>query len=137
MAAAAQQPAEELDGVAAHVECHAAAAATCVEKPAGVGPVVLFRLLDQMDFAERAFVDQLLEPHVLGREAKLLGITQHYAGPFAGGDHPVALGEVHRHRLFDDDVLAGFGGQACRLAVQVVGQAEHDQVDLAEVQEAR
>ena len=58
-------------------------------------------------------------------------------GPLAGGDHPVALGQVQGHRLLDDDVLARLGGQAGRLAVQVVGQAEHDQVDLGEVEQRR
>ena len=58
-------------------------------------------------------------------------------GTVAGGNHPVALGEVHRHWLFDDDVLAGFRGQACRFAVQVIREAEHHEIDLAEVQEGR
>src|SRR5262249_37809139 len=69
---AAQQPAEELDGMAAHVHGNAAAGTAHVPEPAGVRAVVLLGLLDEMDLAESALVDELLEPDVLWREAELL-----------------------------------------------------------------
>src|ERR1017187_4316365 len=88
--AIAEQPAKELDGVATHVEGDSAAAATGVEEPGRVGAVVLLRLLHEVNLAESAFTDQLLEPDVLGREAQLFGITQEHPGPLTNGDHPVA-----------------------------------------------
>ena len=131
----AEHPAEELDRVAAHVHRHPAAAAPGVVEPAGVRPVVLLGLLDQVDPAERPSSTSCLEPDVLRSEAELLGVAEHHPGSLAGGDHPVALGQAQGHRLLDDDVLAGQGGLEGRLAVQVVGQAEHDQVDLRTVVE--
>ena len=43
----------------------------------------------------------------------------------AGRDHPVALGHVHRHRLFAEHVLAALGGGDGLLRVQADGRREH------------
>src|SRR5262249_4992022 len=62
---AAQQPAKELDRVAPHVHRDTAPAAPHVPEPAGVRPVVLLALLDEVDSAEGTLVDQLLQADVL------------------------------------------------------------------------
>ena len=108
--------------MAAHVEGDSPAAAACVEKPARVRPVMFLRLLDEVDLAQGSFVDQLFEPDVFWGEAKLLGVSEHHAGPLAGGDHAVAFREVEGHGLLDDDVLARRRRLAGHLAMQVVGE---------------
>jgi hypothetical protein len=105
----AQQPAEELDRVAAHVHRHPAAAAAHVPEPGGVWTVVLLRLLHQVDPAQRPLIDELLEADVLGREAQLLGVHELDLGLAAGVDHAVGLGEIKAEGLLADDVLAGRG----------------------------
>ena len=100
-----------------------------------MGAVVLLRLLDQMHLSECPFRDQLLETNILGCETQLFGIAEDDAGPLASGDHPVAFGEIQRHRLFDDDVFAGFGRQAGDFAMQVIGDAQDDQVNFLEVEQ--
>src|SRR3954453_3424143 len=93
----------------AHAKGDAPPAAPRVIKPTGVRTVMLLRLLDEVDGSQRAFVDQLLEADVLGREAQLLGVAESDAGPLAGRDHPVAFRDVEGHRLLDADVLPRLG----------------------------
>ena len=100
-----------------------------------MGTVVLLRLLDQVNFSQRAFVYQLLEPEILGCETQLLGIPQHDPSPLAGGDHPVAFREVQGHRLFHHHVLPRLGRAAGHLAMQVVGDPENHEVDVLEVEQ--
>ena len=133
----AEHPAEELDGVAAHVHGHAAAGSLDVPEMRGVRAVVLLRLLQERGPAQRAGIQQLLEADVLGGEAQLLGIHQLHAGRAAGRDHPVGLGQVQAQRLLDHDVLAGRGGIEHDLAMQMIGNADHHQLDLRPRQQAR
>src|SRR5207247_1019119 len=63
----AQQPAEELESVTAHVERHAAARTLHVPEPRRVRPVVLLGLLDEVGPAQRPLVEEPLQPHVLRR----------------------------------------------------------------------
>ena len=130
----AEHPAGELDTMAAHVQHHATAAPGHIPKPGSMGTIVLLRLLDEIDGAQRTLIDQLLEPDILGSKAQFLGIHQLHTGSIARGDHAIALLETGRHRLFNDDVFAGGGGRLRRFTMEVVWQAEHDQVDLLHLQ---
>src|SRR5690606_25718198 len=67
-----EDPASELDGVAAHVEQDATARQADVPEPRRVRPVVLLALLDEEHIAERPLVDEPLGAHILRREAQHL-----------------------------------------------------------------
>ena len=121
--------------MAAHVREHAAAGAIDIPEVGRVGAVVLLRLLDQGRAAERAGVEQRLHPHILRREAHLLGIHEEHAGILAGGDHAVGLGHAQAHGLLQHDVLAGSGAVQHQRAVGVVGRADRHHVDIVVLQQ--
>ncbi len=123
-------PARELDPVAAHVHEHPAAGALGIPEPARVRPEVLLALAHEIHRPQRALVGQLLRPHVLGREAQLLGVHQEHSRLRAGGDHLVGLRQRARERLLADHVLAGRRGRNRDVAMQVVGGADADDVDV-------
>src|SRR5262249_37172921 len=75
-ARASEDPAGELDRMAAHVHQHAAPGEIGVPEPVGVWTVVTFGLLHQVHPPQRALVRELLRPDVLWREAQLLGVHQ-------------------------------------------------------------
>ena len=83
----------------------------------------------------RAGVHELFGPHVLGREAQLLGVHEQHSGVGAGRDHPVGLGHGGAQGFLADDVLARLGRVATGLAVQVVGQRQHHHVHLVQLQQ--
>src|SRR6516165_5164728 len=72
----AVDPASELNAVTGHVHEHPAASQFRIPEPIRVRPVMLLRLPDQVDLSERTFVSKLFCPHILRREADLLGIHQ-------------------------------------------------------------
>jgi len=72
----AEDPAGELDAVAAHVEQDAAARAVYIPEPGHVWSGMLFALFDQEGLADGPFLDELFGPHVLGGEAQLLGVHE-------------------------------------------------------------
>ena len=121
--------------MAAHVREHAAAGAIDIPEVGRMGAVVLLRLLDEGRAAKRTGVEQRLHPHVLRREAHLLGIHEEHAGVLAGGDHAVGLGHAQAHGLLQHDVLACSGAVQHQRAVSVVGRADHHHVDIVALQQ--
>ena len=125
---ARQHPPEELEGVATHVERHAAAGPIGVPEPRRVRPIVLLRLLHHVDVAQRPLVGELLEPHVLGREAELLGVHELDARSVARVDHGIGVSKVQAEGLLADDVLPRLGRRDGRFGVQVVRQSQDDKI---------
>lgn len=116
--------------MATHVHRDSAAGALDVAELSSVRSVVLFQLLEQRGASWRARIEQLFQAHVFWREAQLFSIHQLHVVLAAGGDHPVGLGEVQTKRLFDHRVFAGRRGGQHRLAVQMIGHAADDHLDL-------
>jgi hypothetical protein len=90
---------------------------------------VAFQVPHVVDVAQGALLHQLFDADVLGREAEVLAVHQDHALLAAAPDHAVALGEVQRHRLVDEDVFAGGGRVQRHLAVEVVRAGDGDGVD--------
>src|SRR5437879_2256409 len=102
----AEQPAEELERMTAHVHSHTAAGVLHFPDASCVRHIVLLTLLDHVWLAQRSLVEQALEADVLRRGTQLLGVHQLDSAALAGGDHAVGLVEVHAQWLLADDVLA-------------------------------
>ena len=128
-------PTEELNRVATHVEGHASAGAVHVPEMRGVGPVVLFALLEQDWFPQGAFVKELFQADVLGGEAQFLRVHEFDSGPGASLNHLVRLPQVEAKRLLTDHVLARGCGVHRGLTVQVVRDTDDDHIDLVHLQE--
>src|SRR5207244_6807219 len=102
----AQDPARELDAVTAHIKENAAAAAVRVPEPIGMGTGMFLALLDQVHFAQSAFVDKLLGADVLRREAEFLRVHELHAGLVASGDHLFRLLQVHAQLFFANEMIS-------------------------------
>ena len=64
---------------------------------------------DHEDLPQLAAREKLLHLHVLGIDAHLPRQGERHAGALHGGDDALALGHGERHRLLEDDLLAGRG----------------------------
>ena len=127
----AVDPAGELDAVAAHVHQHAAARPLGIPEPVGVRAEVLLALADQVHRAERALVGELLRPHVLRREAELLGVHQERRPPvLQAAIISSASASVRASGFSQITCLPADGGRDRDVAVQVVGGADADDVDV-------
>ena len=62
---------------------------------------------------------------------------EHPSGPPGGLDHAIGLGQRDRHRLVDDDVLAGLERLHGQVGVGVVRGRDHDQIDVGGRDELR
>ena len=60
---------------------------------------------------------------------------QQAVGFFCRGDHPLAIGQPQRHRLFAEHVLAGFQRANGNVGMQECGQRDVDKLDLRVVQQ--
>ena len=86
--------------------------------------------LDERRLAERARIQELLQPHILWGEAKLLGIHQLHIRLACGIDHLISLSHVEAEGFLDDNVLTRLSSRYHDFAVQVVGNANHHHVDI-------
>ena len=66
----------------------------------------------------------------------MLGLADHELDVVVGGgfDHVVALLEAERHRLFDEDMLAGVAGVDGEAVVQLMAQHDSHGFDLVVLQ---
>ena len=80
--------------------------------------------------AQRPGVQQLFQPDIFRRETEFFGVHQLYFRLLAGGDHPIGLGQVETEGFLHNDVLAGRGGIQSNLAMQGIGNPDHDHIDV-------
>ena len=132
---AAEHPAEELNGMAAHIHRHATPGTLHIPEMCGVRAVMFLGLLEQHGMTERAAVEQLLQADILGSKAQFLRIHQLDLGSAAGGEHLVGLRQAQAHRFLEDDMLARSRGVQSDFAVQVVWNPEDHQVNLIQIEQ--
>ena len=90
------------------------------------------RRVEVLRLADPALPHEVDHPQVDLLEVQAVGDHQLDAVLGAGGDHPLALGGGHRHRLLAQDVDAGARGANRILRVLRVGQRDVDRVDVLE-----
>jgi hypothetical protein len=96
----------------------------------GVRAGVRLARTDGQHLADRAGLDHVARAHHVGREHLGLGVAVHDAG-LADDPHDLCrLVPGARERLRAHDRLAGRGGDADRIEVQVVGEPDDDELDL-------
>ena len=136
---AAVDPERGVEAVGEEVAGDAGAGGLDVEAPgAGAalgdvgrdGPVLQELGAVVVDAAELAGVDDLLDQGDGGHAAVVVADEVGDAGLLDGGDHRLAFGGGAGEGLFGDDGLAGFGGGDGDLGVEVVGDADVDEVDV-------
>ncbi len=98
--------------------------------------IVFFGLFDGVDLARMPLRRPLLEVNAVFRCKKHSSSAwREQLGMLTGSNHLVALGQVHGHWLFDDDVFAGLRGLARDGAMQVVRKSEYDQLEVLDVEQ--
>jgi hypothetical protein len=128
--AAAEQP-RDVDLVRHLVE-EDAAALRRVEFLGAARPVEIVRVVPRRDHAETAqFARRDCRAHGADRRIECVGVAGHevHAGLLHRGDDRVAVGERQRHRLFQDDVLAGGGGETRMFGMKLVRRRDVDRID--------
>ena len=80
-------------------------------------------------------VEQRLHPHVLRREAHLLGIHEEHAGILAGGDHACRPRPCSGTWASPARRACCSGAVQHQRAVSVVGRADHHHVDIVALQQ--
>ena len=83
------------------------------------------------DVADGALLDKLLRLDDLRPVLGVLGEHEHSAGLLGGGENAVTRRQRGRHRLLQDDVLAGRKGLDSQRLVQVVGRQDVHGVEVA------
>ena len=126
--ALAHEVADDLDAVAAEVDDRAAAGQATVPEPGAVRPGMGLAGADPGDVADRAVLDRLDRLERLRRVAQVLEVAAEDAGLLDRLEHPARLLGRPTERLGAQDGLAGRGRQPDRLLVEVVRQADDDDV---------
>jgi hypothetical protein len=108
-----REPAEQVDPVDPLVDERPARHLTRIREPsrrAGAVPILGDRpsadVMQQDDVADVPRVDPRLDVRA-SQPADALERQARHAGGFDRLDHAIGLGQVHRHRLAEDDVLTG------------------------------
>ena len=136
---AAVDPERGVEAVGEEVAGDAGAGGLDVEAPGagaalgdvgGDGPVLQELGAVVVDAAELAAVDHLLDEGDGGHAAVVVADEVGDAGLLDGGDHLLAFGGGAGEGLFGDDGLAGLGGGDGDLGVEVVRDADVDEVDV-------
>ncbi len=107
--------------------------ASCrLREPAGWAPADVHAVAAGLHhLAELTGVDPLAQSAHVGMESPAVSHHQPRPGGFGRGHHQLALGRVHRHRLFHQHVLSRLEEGDRLRRVQGVGCGDHDRVDLA------
>ena len=88
---------------------------------------MLLGLLEHIDLAHSAALDEVAHALVLRGKAELLGVHEVDAVGLALGNHLVRLLQRHGQGLLDDDVLTAAGSLEAGLIVGIVGHTDvHD-----------
>lgn len=122
------------DGVAAHVEQHAAPGTIHIPEPGRVRAEMLLTLFDEEEGRPIASFSPVPAPNVLGNKAEFLGVHQQNAGLPACRDHAIRFLERPAQWFLNDDVLAG-GRRGDHLGMQVVRDRHRDDVDILAVEQ--
>ena len=118
-----------VERVDADIHQRAAAGEFFVETPLAGSFIETEGGFDGLDLADGAGANEIDGLEVGGLEVAAIGDHELDVGGFAGGDHPLTLGDIDGHGLFAEDVLAGLGRANGEVGVHGVGQRDVDGVD--------
>ena len=126
--ALADEAPDDLDAVATEVDDRAAAGQPAVPEPGAVRPRMRLTRPDPGDVADRPVLDRRDCLQALRRVAEVLEIATEHARLLNGVEHPPCLRRRPTERLRAEDGLAGRGSQPDRFFVEVVREADDDDV---------
>ena len=126
----ADEGADDLDAVAAHVDDGAAAGLLEVPEPRAVRPRVRLARADPQDIAQGPALHRRDGLQRLRGIDEVFEVAVEDAGLFDEIEHPLRLFGRAPERLRAKHGLAGFGGELHSLLVQMVRHADHDDVRL-------
>src|SRR5580765_2880815 len=127
---AAADQAHDIDVVRSLIEHYAATHGQFVSHARTVHELVVVPSMDHAELAELAALDNFSDLSDRRIEAMRVAAQQLHAIFFRRFVHSVALRDRRRHRLFDDHVLAAFGGRDHMLGVQRVWRGDVNRVDV-------